>query len=43
MVFPPDAMLILSTSLVLVFASSILPIVAITKKYVSKLERIVRA
>lgn len=43
MIFPPDAMLILSTSLVLIFASSILPIVAITKRYVSKLERIVRA
>jgi len=43
MVFPPDAMLILSASLVLVFASSILPIIAITKRYVSKLERIVRA
>lgn len=43
MVFPPDAILILSTSLVLVFASSILPITAITRRYVSKLERIVRA
>lgn len=43
MVFPPDAILILSVSLVLVFASSILPIIAITKRYVSKLERIVRA
>ena len=43
MIFPPDAMLILSASLVLVFASSILPIIAITKRYVSKLERIVRA
>ncbi len=43
MVFSSDAMLILSISLVLVFASSILPIVAITKRYVSKLERIVRA
>ncbi|MCW3977226.1 MAG: ABC transporter permease [Candidatus Bathyarchaeota archaeon] len=43
MVFSSDAILILSISLVLVFASSILPIVAITKRYVSKLERIVRA
>ena len=43
MVFPPDAILTLSASLILVFASSILPIIAITKKYVSKLDRIVRA
>lgn len=42
-VFPLDATLILSTSLILVFASSILPVIAITKRYVSKLERIVRA
>ncbi len=43
MVFPPEAMLILGTSLVLVFSSSILPLIAITKRYISKLERIVRA
>lgn len=43
MVFPPDAILTLSASLILVFASSILPVIAITKRYVSKLDRIVRA
>lgn len=43
MVFPPDAILTLAASLSLVFASSILPIIAITKRYVSRLERIVRA
>ncbi len=43
MVFPPDATLILLSSLILIFASSILPVIAITKRYVSKLERIVRA
>jgi len=43
MVFPPDAILTLSASLILVFASSIFPVIAITKRYVSKLDRIVRA
>ncbi len=43
MVFPPDATVILLSSLILVFASSILPVIAITKRYISKLERIVRA
>jgi ABC-type lipoprotein release transport system permease subunit len=43
MVFPLDATLILSSSVILVFASSILPIIAVTKRYISKLERIVRA
>lgn len=42
-VFPPDAILILLSSLILVFTSSILPVIAMTKRYVSKLERIVRA
>jgi len=43
MVFPLDATLILSASLALVFISSILPIIAITRTYLSELERIVRA
>jgi len=43
MIFPPDALLTLSASLILVFASSIIPVIVITKRYVSKLERIVRA
>jgi ABC-type antimicrobial peptide transport system permease subunit len=42
-VFPSDAILTLSASLILVFVSSILPVVAITRRYISKLERIVRA
>lgn len=43
MVFPPDAILVLGVTLVFVFSSSILPLIAITKRYISKLERIVRA
>lgn len=43
MVFPPDATLILSASLILVFISSIIPIITVTKRHVSKLERVVRA
>ncbi len=43
MVFPPGAILTLLVSLILVFSSSILPVIAVTKRYVSKLERIVRA
>lgn len=42
-IFPQDALLTLSASLILVFASSIIPVIVITKRYVSKLERIVRA
>ncbi len=43
MVFPSDATLILLSSLILVFSSAILPVIAVTNRYVSKLERIVRA
>jgi ABC-type antimicrobial peptide transport system permease subunit len=43
MVFPSDATLTLLASFILVFSSSILPVIAVTKRYVSKLERIVRA
>lgn len=43
MVFPPDAILTLSISLILIFLSSTLPVIAITRRYISKLVRIVRA
>lgn len=43
MVFPPDAVLTLAVSVILVFASSIIPLIMITKRYLSKLDRIVRA
>ena len=43
LVFPPDAILILATCVILVFVSTILPILLVTKKYVSNLERIVRS
>jgi ABC-type antimicrobial peptide transport system permease subunit len=42
MVFPTDAIILLSTCLVLVFASAIIPLILLTKGYVSKLGRIVR-
>ena len=42
-VFPPDAILTLLTSLILIFLSSTLPVIAITRKYISRLVRIVRA
>jgi len=43
MVLPIDSLLILSMSIILVFASSIFPIFIMSKRYTSKLERIVRA
>ena len=43
MVFPPDSILILATCVILVFVSTILPILLVTKRYVSNLERIVRS
>jgi len=42
MVFPTDAIILLSTCLILVFASAIIPLILLTKRYVSKLGRIVR-
>ncbi len=42
MVFPPDSMILLSMCLILVFASTIVPLVLLTRKYISKTERIVR-
>lgn len=40
--FPPDAIILLSTCLILVSASAITPVILLTKRYVSKIERIVR-
>jgi len=42
LVFPVDAMLTISIYCELVFASTILPVIFMSKRYVSKLERIVR-
>jgi ABC-type antimicrobial peptide transport system permease subunit len=41
-VFPPDAIILLSTCIILVFASIIIPVILLTKRYISKIERIVR-
>jgi ABC-type antimicrobial peptide transport system permease subunit len=40
--FPLDATILLSTCVLLVFASAIIPVLLLTKRYVSKIERIVR-
>ena len=42
MVFPPDAVLTLFISFILVFASTIIPVVLMAKRYSSRLERTVR-
>jgi ABC-type antimicrobial peptide transport system permease subunit len=42
MVFPPDAIILLSTCVILVFASAIIPVILLTKRYISRLDRIVR-
>jgi ABC-type antimicrobial peptide transport system permease subunit len=42
MVFPLDATLLLSACLILVFASAIIPVVLLTRRYISRIERIVR-
>jgi putative ABC transport system permease protein len=42
MVFPPDALLTLCISFFLVFASTIIPVILMAKRYSSKLERTVR-
>jgi ABC-type antimicrobial peptide transport system permease subunit len=41
-VFPSDAVILLTTCLSLVFASAVVPVILLTKRYVSKMERIVR-
>jgi len=42
MIFPMDMLLILLTCFVLVFASTIIPIILMTRRYISRLERMVR-
>jgi ABC-type lipoprotein release transport system permease subunit len=42
MVFPPDALLTLFISFILVFASTIIPVILMAKRYSSRLERTVR-
>jgi putative ABC transport system permease protein len=42
MAFPPDAIILLSTCVILVFASAIIPVILLTKRYISKIDRIVR-
>jgi ABC-type antimicrobial peptide transport system permease subunit len=42
MVFPPDALLIMFISFALVFASTIVPVIIMAKRYSSRLERVVR-
>jgi ABC-type lipoprotein release transport system permease subunit len=43
LVFPPDAILTLAVSVLLVLLSTLLPIILVTRRYVSNLERIVRS
>jgi len=42
MVFPLDSLLTLVTCFILIFASTIIPVIAMARRYVSKLERMVR-
>jgi ABC-type antimicrobial peptide transport system permease subunit len=42
MVFPTDMVLTLFACFVLVFASTIIPVIVMSRRYVSRLERIVR-
>ena len=42
MVFPPEAIILLTSCLILIFASTIIPTLILTKRYISKMERIVR-
>jgi ABC-type antimicrobial peptide transport system permease subunit len=42
MTFPPDAIMLLGVCLILTFASAIIPVILLTKRYISKMERIVR-
>ncbi|MEM3727800.1 MAG: FtsX-like permease family protein [Candidatus Bathyarchaeia archaeon] len=42
MVFPLDAITLLASCLTLIFASTIIPTLLLTKRYISKVERIVR-
>jgi ABC-type lipoprotein release transport system permease subunit len=42
MTFPPDSIILLSICVILTFASAIIPVVLLTKRYISRMERIVR-
>lgn len=42
MVFPMDATILLVSCLILVFASTVIPTILLTRRYISKVERIVR-
>ncbi|MEM1565345.1 MAG: FtsX-like permease family protein [Candidatus Bathyarchaeia archaeon] len=42
MVFPLDAVTLLASCMLLIFASTIVPTILLTKRYISKVERIVR-
>jgi len=42
MIFSLDAIMLLAVCLILTFASAIIPVILLTKRYISKMERIVR-
>jgi len=42
MVFPQDAIILLASCIILIFTSTIIPTLLLTKRYISKVERIVR-
>jgi ABC-type antimicrobial peptide transport system permease subunit len=42
MVFPLDAIILLASCIILIFTSTIIPTLLLTKRYISKVERIVR-
>jgi ABC-type antimicrobial peptide transport system permease subunit len=42
MTFPPDSIILLSVCVILTFASAVIPVILLTKRYISKMERIVR-
>jgi ABC-type antimicrobial peptide transport system permease subunit len=42
MTFPPDSIILLSVCVILTFASAIIPVILLTKRYISRMERIVR-
>jgi ABC-type antimicrobial peptide transport system permease subunit len=41
-VFPPDALSTMLSSILLVFASTVIPVIVMARRYISKLERMVR-
>lgn len=42
MTFPPDSIILLSVCVILTFASAVIPVILLTKRYISRMERIVR-